>query len=133
MVYIVIELTIGENYCLPFEADCCTDIVEVFGFIKVVTVFQYGFHTHNGKTRYRGLLKHRMLAYSRCMWINLRRMVIFQISTFQRPTFAIFGPIREAFGSFKAISQKIFTRGVDCYVSLRMTTLVRLNSKYVPF
>ena len=39
LVYIVIELTIGENYCLPFEADCCTDIVEVFGFIKVVTVF----------------------------------------------------------------------------------------------
>lgn len=97
------------------------------------TVFQYGFHTHNGKTRYRGLLKHRMHAYSRCMWINLRRMVIFQISTFQRPIFALFGPIREAFGSFKAISQKIFTRGVDCYVSLRMTTLVRLNSKYVPF
>lgn len=97
------------------------------------TVFQYGFHTHNGKTRYRGLLKHRMYAYSRCMWINLRRMVIFQISTFQRPIFALFGPIREAFESFKAISQKIFTRGVDCYVSLRMTTLVRLNSKYVPF
>ena len=39
LVYIVIELTIGENYCLPFEADCCADIVEVFGFIKVVTVF----------------------------------------------------------------------------------------------
>ena len=39
LVYIVIELTIGENYCLPFEADCCADIVEVFGFIKVVAVF----------------------------------------------------------------------------------------------
>ena len=97
------------------------------------TVFQYGFHTRNGKTRYRGLLKHRMHAYSRCMWINLRRMVIFQISTFQRPIFALFGPIRKAFGSFKAISQKIFTRGFDCYVSLRMTTLVRQNSKYVHF
>lgn len=57
------------------------------------TVFQYGFHTHNGKTRYRGLLKHRMHAYSRCMWINLRRMVIFQISTFQRPVFALFGRV----------------------------------------
>ena len=97
------------------------------------TIFQYGFHTHNGKTRYRGLLKHRMHAYSRCMWINLRRMVIFQISTFQRSIFALFGPIRETFGSFMAIFQKIFTRGVDCYISLRMTTLVRLNSKYAPF
>ena len=86
-----------------------------------------------GKTRYRGLLKHRMHAYSRCMWMNLRRMVIFQISTFQRSIFALFGPIREAFGSFKAISRKIFTSGADCYVSLRMTTLVRLGSKYAPF
>ena len=84
-------------------------------------MFQYSFHTRNGKTRYRGLLKHRMHAYSRCMWMNLRRMVIFQISTFQRSIFALFGPIREAFGSFKAISRKIFTNGADCYVSLRMT------------
>ena len=96
-------------------------------------MFQYSFHTRKGKTRYRGLLKHRMHAYSRCMWMNLRRMVIFQISTFQRSIFALFGPIREAFGSFKAISRKIFTSGADCYVSLRMTTLARLDSKYVPF
>ena len=96
-------------------------------------MFQYSFHTRNGKTRYRGLLKHRMHAYSRCMWMNLRRMVIFQISTFQRSIFALFGPIRDAFGSFKAISRKIFTSGADCYVSLRMTTLVMLDSKYAPF
>ena len=96
-------------------------------------MFQYSFHTRNGKTRYRGLLKHRMHAYSRCMWMNLRRMVIFQISTFQRSIFALFGPIREAFGSFKAISRKIFACEADCYVSLRMTTLVRLDSKYAPF
>ena len=96
-------------------------------------MFQYSFHTRNGKPRYRGLLKHRMHAYSRCMWMNLRRMVIFQISTFQRSIFALFGPIREAFGSFKAISRKISTSGADCYVSLRMTTLVMLDSKYAPF
>ena len=96
-------------------------------------MFQYSFHTRNGKTRYRGLLKHRMHAYSRCMWMNLRRMVIFQISTFQRSIFALFGPIREAFGSFMAISRKIFTSGADCYVSLSMTILVMLDSKYALF
>lgn len=69
-------------------------------------MFQYSFHTRNGKTRYRGLLKHRMHAYSRCMWMNLRRMVIFQISTFQRSIFALFGPIREAFGSFKGFLER---------------------------
>ena len=77
--------------------------------------------------------KYRMHAYSRCMWMNFRRMVIFQISTFQRSIFALFGPIREAFGSFKAIFRKIFTIGDDCYVSLRMTTLVMQDSKYAPF
>ena len=47
--------------------------------------------------------------------------------------FALFGPTREAFGSFMAISRKIFTREADCYVSLSMTTLVMLDSKYAPF
>ena len=78
-------------------------------------------------------IRNRMHAYCRCMWMNLRRMVIFQISTFQRSIFALFGPIREAFGSFMAISRKVFTCEADCYVSLRMTTLVRLDSKYAPF
>ena len=96
-------------------------------------MFQYSFHTRNGKTRYRGLLKHRMHAYCRCMWMNLRRMVIFQISTFQRSIFALFGSVREAFGSFMAISRKVFTCEADCYVSLSMTTLVMLDSKYAPF
>jgi hypothetical protein len=60
-------------------------------------MFQYSFHTRNGKTRYKGLLKHRIDAYSRCMWMNLRRIVIFQISTFQRPIFVLYEPFREVF------------------------------------
>jgi len=43
------------------------------------TMFQYSFHTRNNKTRYRGLMKHRMQAYGRCMWMNLMRLVIIQI------------------------------------------------------
>ena len=70
---------------------------------------------------------------SRFMLINFQRMVIFQISTFQRSIFALFGPIKEAFGSFMGISRKIFSCEADCYVLLRMTTLVRQNSKYAPF
>ena len=101
-------------FSLPLEEQHKRNNVEA-------AMFQYSFHTRNGKTRYRGLLKHRMHAYSRCMWMNLRSMVIFQISIFQRSIFALFGPIREAFGSFKAISRKIITSGTDCYVSLSMT------------
>ena len=47
-------------------------------------MFQYSFHTRNGKTRYRGLAKHRMHAYSRCMWMNMRRIMISQSETCQR-------------------------------------------------
>ena len=47
--------------------------------------------------------------------------------------FALFGPTREAFGSFMAISRKVFTCEADCYVSLSMTTLVMQDSKYAPF
>jgi hypothetical protein len=96
-------------------------------------MFQYSFHTRNGKTRYRGLLKHRLHAYSRCMWMNLRRMVIFQIPRFQRSKFALFGPFREVYGLIKMISQKILTDGDNCHVSLRMTIMVKLNSKYALF
>ena len=43
-------------------------------------MFQYSFHTRNGKTRYRGMRKHRMQAYYRCMWMNFRRLMLFQMS-----------------------------------------------------
>lgn len=36
------------------------------------TIFQYCFHTRNNKTKYRGLIKHKMQALARCAWINVR-------------------------------------------------------------
>ena len=48
-------------------------------------MFQYSFHTRNGKTRYRGLFRHRLQAFHRCMWMNLRRLALFQITINQRP------------------------------------------------
>lgn len=47
------------------------------------TIFQYCFHTRNNKTRYRGLLKHKLYSYARCLWINCIRLIIFQITTCQ--------------------------------------------------
>ena len=40
-------------------------------------MFQYSLHARNGKTRYRGLFRHRLQAFHRCMWMNLRRLVLF--------------------------------------------------------
>lgn len=84
-------------------------------------MFQYSFHTRNGKTRYRGLLKHRIHAYSRCMWMNLRRMVIFQISTLQRPIFALYEPLREASCWLEVFFTNIIRIPVVSYVSLGMS------------
>jgi len=39
------------------------------------TIFQFCYHTRNNKTRYRGLIKNKMWATLRCIWINLKRIV----------------------------------------------------------
>ena len=83
-------------------------------------MFQYSFHTRNGKTRYRGLLKQRMQAYARAMWMNLRRVVIFHLSAFQRPIFALFGPLRGAFGHLVMIFVNLFREEAVCRISPRM-------------
>ncbi len=41
------------------------------------SIFQYCFHTRNNKTRYRGLFKHTLQALSRCLWVNMRRLFIY--------------------------------------------------------
>ena len=56
-------------------------------------MFQISYHTRNGKTRYRGLVKHVMWACSRCMWMNFIRLMIFQTKTSQRTLFGLFGPV----------------------------------------
>ena len=88
-------------------------------------MFQYSFHTRNGKTRYRGLFRHRLQAFHRCMWMNLRRLVLFQTTTNQRPlpepvssltdktrnrifslTEAVFDPMRVSFDYLTLIAEK---------------------------
>jgi hypothetical protein len=47
------------------------------------TIFQYSFHTRNNKTRYRGLIKHKLFAFARCLWINLVRITNYEIKICQ--------------------------------------------------
>ena len=96
-------------------------------------MFQYSFHTRNGKTRYRGLLKHRMQAYSRAMWMNLRRVVIFQISAFQRTILALFGPLRDAFGRLDLIFMVKIHKTAFCCDSPRMVAMTNVGSKNATF
>ena len=38
------------------------------------TIFQLGYHYPNDKSRYRGLIKHKMWANARCLWVNFVRI-----------------------------------------------------------
>ena len=83
-------------------------------------MFQYSFHTRNGKTRYMGLLKHRMQAYARCAWMNFRRVAIFQIAAFRRTIFALLEPLRGALGCMMLIFSNHLQVRPSCYESHRM-------------
>lgn len=39
------------------------------------TIFQLGYHYNNDKTRYRRLIKHKMWANVRCLWVNFVRIL----------------------------------------------------------
>ena len=49
------------------------------------TIFQLGYHYSNDKSRYRGLDKHKLWAYSRSLWINLVRIEKYVTQISQRP------------------------------------------------
>lgn len=48
------------------------------------TIFQYCFHTRNNKTRYGGLLRHKLFTFARCLWINHVRLGKYLITIGQR-------------------------------------------------
>lgn len=51
------------------------------------SIFQLGYHYPNDKSRYRGLAKHKLWAYSRTLWINLVRIVNYVTQISQRALF----------------------------------------------
>jgi hypothetical protein len=63
------------------------------------TIFQLGYHLKNSKSKYRGLVKQKIWAYCRCLWINLTRILNFTKQICQR-TFKIMGiPVHKPFFS----------------------------------
>lgn len=48
------------------------------------TIFQVGYHYSNDKSRYRGLAKHKLWAYSRTMWLNFVRIMKYITQLCQR-------------------------------------------------
>ncbi|NWF91133.1 MAG: transposase [Ignavibacteriaceae bacterium] len=48
------------------------------------TIFQLGYHLGNNKSKYRGLIKHKIWAICRSLWINLVRITNFLKETYPR-------------------------------------------------
>ena len=48
------------------------------------SIFQLSFPLRNNKSKYRGLIKQKIWAYCRCLWINLIRILNFTKQTCQR-------------------------------------------------
>ena len=48
------------------------------------TIFQFGFPLRNNKSKYRGLIKQKVWAYCRCLWINLIRILNYTKQICQR-------------------------------------------------
>lgn len=52
------------------------------------TIFQLGYHYSNDKSRYRGLIKHKMWANIRCLWVNFVRILKYIKQICQRTIFS---------------------------------------------
>jgi hypothetical protein len=56
------------------------------------SIFQLGYHYPNDKSRYRTLVKHKLWAYSRSLWINFVRIVNYITRISQRSLFGLKSP-----------------------------------------
>lgn len=70
-----------EIHQMPIEKSIKRNNVEA-------TIFQLSYYTRNNKTRYRGLIQHKMWALLRCIWINLRRIMAYVEQICQRTGFS---------------------------------------------
>jgi hypothetical protein len=81
------------------------------------TIFQFCFHSRNNKTRYRGLYKHKIWMFFRCLWINFVRIASYLSSLLGKCTNIAKSNLEIAFSTiFSAIKNKIIKMENKIYV-----------------
>lgn len=70
------------------------------------TIFQIGYHYGRQKSRYRGLVKHKMWASMRCLWVNFVRIVNYVTSDCPK---TVFSAIKGLISSFKTLYNCTFS------------------------
>ena len=100
------------------------------------TIFQLSYHTRNNKTRYRGIIQHKIWAVLRCMWINLRRIMAYMEHNCQRTL--LFGqkvakkPVFSRKNDHKTVFGLVFNR---CQTSIEIfvNSYIKLSSNKYHF
>ena len=94
------------------------------------TIFQLSLYSRNNKTRYRGLIQHKIWALLRSIWINLRRIIAYVEQTCQRACF--FNQIVPSNWFFiqKNSFENTFNRTFNLYHTF-FKDLGELNTKFI--
>jgi hypothetical protein len=75
------------------------------------SIFQLGFTLRNNKSKYRGLIKQRIWAYCRCLWINLVRILKFTEQICQRtPGLVLKSLLKTFFSPIRSICDHIIKK-----------------------
>jgi Transposase domain (DUF772) len=75
------------------------------------SIFQLAYHFPNAKSRYRGLIKHKMWANARCLWVNFVRIMNFKGETCLAPSLFAKNPVvAECISCFYALQD--FVMGI---------------------
>ena len=71
----------GENVAASMRRKAAEAIPKAKKWLRnnvEAAMFQLTFHTRNNKTRYRGQMKQKIFALSRCLWVNCVRLSLFE-------------------------------------------------------
>jgi hypothetical protein len=94
------------------------------------TIFQLSYYTRNNKTRYRGLIQHKIWALLRCIWINFKRIIAYVEQICQRTV--LFNQIMPSYWFFsqKNRFENTFKRIFNLYYSF-FKDLGDLRTKFI--
>jgi len=83
------------------------------------TLFQFGYHYPNAKSRYRGLIKHQMWANIRCLWVNFVRILKYINQLCLKTTFYVKFIIKSLFNKYYLTFKLFLTAILPCHILYR--------------
>ena len=91
------------------------------------SIFQLGFQLRNNKSKYRGLIKQKIWAYCRCLWINLVRILNFTKQICQRTSGLV---EKSALLTILDPKLTIWFR-INCLTTVRYQKMIELRCRFL--